>query len=368
MRRCLPNRLLLIICVSILLGGCTNSHMEDTQENSNTSSDKNYENGKTEYDFPSEYYEEIDGVKFDIDKVEIPNGVDLNGLYECNISKQRPNQDSIIKKYSQGKNITKNENSDSTDVDGSVGIYEYISYSDESNLYVLNGNMEYMTELASKVSYSFDADNMEKYSSNGNFDFLSSENAIKLVQDEVIKCGYELEKYDFKFFLLDHDTMQKEEKHEQKVGEKLEMQSEWSSDDDCYKIFINPTEQGIPVYFGNKYFMEDTDPTMMPVSGLISKNGVEELQIANMYSFTSEDKSIKMMEFDQCVKAVANKYGKILSENQYCVDRAKLYFVPVLEKNGTYSARLAWLFEIASPNEDNQYMLIDAENGEEITL
>lgn len=364
MRNCLPKRLLPIIGVSILLGGC----MEDSQENSNISSDIINENGKTEYDFPSEYYEEIDGVKFEIDKVEVPEGVDLDGVFECDINKQRPNQDFIVEKYSQEKNILENENSDSIDLDGSVGIYEYISFSDKSNLYVMNGNMGYMTDLASKVSYSFDADNMSKYSSNGNFEFLSAEKAVKLVQDEVINCGYELEKYDYKIFLLDHDTMQKEEKHEQKVGEKLDIQSEWSSDDDCYRIYINPTEQGIPIYFGNKYFMEDTDPTTMPVSGLVSKNGVEELQIANMYSFESEDKSIKMMEFDQCANAVANKYGKILSENQYCVDRAKLYFVPVLEKDGTYNARLAWLFEIALPNEDNQYMLIDAENCEEITL
>ena len=73
--------------------------------------------------------------------------------------------------------------------------------------------------------------------------------------------------------------MQKEEKHEEKLGKELDIHSDWSVDDNCYAIYISQKEQGIPVYYGNKYFMEDTDPKMMPVGGTVSKNGVESPKI-----------------------------------------------------------------------------------------
>ena len=61
---------------------------------------------------------------------------------------------------------------------------------------------------------------------------------------------------------------------------------------------------------------------------------------------------------------------KILSETQYRVERAKLYFVPMLNEKGGYDVKLAWLFEVdlQNGNSDKEYVIIDAENGEEITL
>ena len=164
--------------------------------------------------------------------------------------------------------------------------------------------------------------------------------------------------------------MQKEEKHEEKLGKELDIHSDWSVDDNCYAIYISQKEQGIPVYYGNKYFMEDTDPKMMPVGGTVSKNGVESIIVNNLYEIKEENKLIKPVDFDTCAETIANKYGQILSDSKYVVNRAKLYFVPILNEHGGYDIKLSWLFEIIKDDDSSakEYILIDAETGKEITL
>ena len=83
-----------------------------------------------------------------------------------------------------------------------------------------------------------------------------------------------------------------------------------------------------------------------------------------------------MIDFDICAGVVANKYGDILYNATYNVKRAKLYWVPKLNEDGSYNAALAWLFEIVEKGEDEErgqyekviYTLINAESGEEIAL
>ena len=118
-------------------------------------------------------------------------------------------------------------------------------------------------------------------------------------------------------YLLDYETMRKQEKHEEKVGKQLDVHSEWTVNDNCYVMYINQKEQGLPIYFGNEYFMEDTDPKMMPVEGVISAKGIESIRVNNLYTFKKENRLIELINFDICVETVANKYGEILSDAKF---------------------------------------------------
>lgn len=357
------------LCAASVLMGCTQKNVNDTQMKNEKMIDSKGTQ-KSAIEIPNGYHKEINSVVFDIDTLEIPEGIILDNLHKCSITKQKPDQEKILELYSNGKEIVKSDSMESTTLDGSTGLYEYRAFSDGSQINAADGNVGWMTKFASKISYSFDAYNLDKYATSGEFDFGSRENSLQLVLDELKRYGYEIDDYEYTCILLDYETMKEEELHEEKVGEELDIHSEWSAEDNCYAFYINPKEQGVPVYFGNEFFMEDTDPTMMPVAGLVSANGIAELHINNLYSFEKKDDLYKLTDFDSCAETIANKYGEILSETQYRVERAKLYFVPLLNEKGGYDVKLAWLFEVdlQNGNSDKEYVIIDAENGEEITL
>lgn len=370
MKNRILKKILFGICSFTILTGCANHGGADLEtENSSEPIKISEKKESKDPEIPDDCHKEIDGVKFEIDNIEVPDGVDLKGLYECNPTRQIPNQDSLVEKYSTGKEVIKHDSLDTTAEDGNKGVYEYIAFSDGSNLYASIGSISYITDFATKISYAFDVYNLDKYASDSEFDFMSVEESLNLIQNELAECGFELDDFDYKYYALDYETLEKEETHEEKVGDKLDIHSEWSDSDNCYMFYINPKNQGIPVYYGSENFMEDTDPTMMHIVVQVSKDGITELHVSNLFSFSRSNDEIELIAFEQCAQTVANKYGQILSDGQYCVDRAKLYFVPILEQDNSYSAKLAWLFEINEQNDGNkQYMLIDAENAQEITL
>lgn len=357
---------ILILCAAPCAMGCT-------QNNSSKSEKSDTERSTKESTFllDKEYKTKINDITFDIDRIEVSDEVDFDNLHECSVTRQKPDQGKIIDKFSKNKEVVKKDSMDITSVDGSTGTYDYRSFADDSEVYAMDGGMGWSTAFSHKVSYSFESDDyFDKYAKEGSFDFGSIDNSLNQLVEELDKCGYELSNYDYEYFLLDYKTMQKEEKHEEKLGKELDIHSDWSVDDNCYAIYISQKEQGIPVYYGNKYFMEDTDPKMMPVGGTVSKNGVESIIVNNLYEIKEENKLIKPVDFDTCAETIANKYGQILSDSKYVVNRAKLYFVPILNEQGGYDIKLSWLFEIIKDDDSSakEYILIDAETGKEITL
>lgn len=359
----MKNRLLksslAILCAVPFLVGCTQNGKENTQVNNKA------ENNAGTYEVPDEYKKEVSDISFNIDKVEVPDDVDLSNIKEYIATKQKPDVKSIIERYSQGRDVTEK---DETDDDS----YCYMGFSDGSELWVMDdGYMTWMTKEGGKPANSFDNTNMDKYAQTGSFDFMDESNAVKAVSDELKACGYNLDVYEYKYFLLDHDTMAKEEKtDDNKAGTKANETadvSEWTKEDDCYWFYINQKLQGIPVYFGDENFPDDTDTTSMHVSGIVSANGIEALEVSDLYDFQSGDKTISFTDFDSCAQTVANKYGEILSDTKYIVDRAKLYFVPQLKSDDNYDLVPAWLFEIKTDS-GNEFMIVDAESGKEITL
>lgn len=359
----------IILCATSFFMGCAQKNNERTQHKSRNTINVN-ESGKSTFEIPKNYKKEINGITFNIDKIELPAGIDINALYECTASKQKPDQKKIIDEFSKGKKIVQKESMDTTAPDGSDVVYDYRSFSDGSEINATDGNMGWSTDFTNKISYSFNPSNMDKYDKCGEFNFESSDDSLNRVLEQLKKYGYKLNDYEYTYFLLDYETMRKQEKHEEKVGKQLDVHSEWTVNDNCYVMYINQKEQGLPIYFGNEYFMEDTDPKMMPVEGVISAKGIESIRVNNLYTFKKENRLIELINFDICVETVANKYGEILSDAKFVVERAKLYFVPKLNEKGKYDVKISWLFEIKKngSDSDKEYILIDAESGKEITL
>ena len=162
------------LCAASVLMGCTQKNVNDTQMKNEKMIDSKGTQ-KSAIEIPNEYHKEINSVVFDIDTLEIPEGIILDNLHECSITKQRPDQEKILELYSNGKEIVKSDSMESTTLDGSTGLYEYRAFSDGSQINAADGNVGWMTKFASKISYSFDAYNLDKYATSGEFDFGSRE-------------------------------------------------------------------------------------------------------------------------------------------------------------------------------------------------
>ena len=360
----------IILCVTSL-SGCT----QDNYDVSEAEKHKNNSEGSG-FNLPSQYNREVNGIIFNIDQIEVADDIDLNNLFRCSVEKQKPNQNKMISILASDTKLEKEDNLEMTSIDGGTSNYYYASFSDGSSIYAYDGGIKWTTKFANKIYYSFNNQNLDKYSKNELFDFMEPDDAIESVINKISECGYELNEYDYTYYALEHKIMKQEEVHEEKVGDTLDIHSKWTKLDDNYMFYITQQNQSIPVYFGTEFFMEDTDPTMMPINAMVSSNGIEEINVICLYKFVETNKKIKMIDFDICAGVVANKYGDILYNATYNVKRAKLYWVPKLNEDGSYNAALAWLFEIVEKGEDEErgqyekviYTLINAESGEEIAL
>ncbi len=130
----------------------------------------------------------------------------------------------------------------------------------------------------------------------------------------------------YKVYNLDYHTLQSNENHTDKLGNKIPvaLRREWTEEDSSTFWLGRQVWQGLPV-FCSSYSSEVID-TWAPIQILYTRNGIEKLQVLYAFQFRMETKKINLKSFESIATAVEKEYSMILTDNRYVAKRAELYY------------------------------------------
>lgn len=320
--------------------------------------------------YPSVYKNTLDGIVFEA-KLEIPRNFKANSLQTSTATLIVPDAESTLQTFSANKEILEKESYNGT-VDS-----QWIKFDDGSELY-FDVSLSYRTPFASIVdsvfiNYAGSHYNADKYLSNG------VEEEVKPLFNKILNyiqdVGYNLNDFEYSYYKLDYKTMQEQENYLNNIdGLNNSFTASFNEEDDCYYLYGQQMHQHIPIYFGYSAFPED-DEVYNPVQAIFSTRGLELLLLNNLYDCTITGNKVSLVSFDVIANNIARKYSSILSDAQYKVVRAKLYYFPVKTYDTTYNLKIGWLIEIEETGIDKEtndeykniiYTFIDGESGEEL--
>jgi len=358
----------ILFTVVVFLAACNNTEP-------NVSEQKNSSTIIQEVSFPERYSNTIDGVVFDT-VIETPEKMDFEKLKRSTAKMQYPDAEKVENTLGAGKELDSKEQDTASGVDGERDSF-FMKYADGTTIHtgmVLN----FYTEWTMKIEELFHIRTAgEVFENSGELWFGSTTEAIDNIAQSLEDVGYEVGQLNYSYYVLDHQIMQTLEPMES-LKERVKTQEEWSQSDDAYYFLIEQEYQGIPVYFGDEMFPNDNQEDR-PIHAIYSAEGVQQLYVPDMYSFAEkeEQQPIQLTGFSDIADVIARKYGNILTDAKYQVERAKLYQMPVRNENNHLDVKLAWLVEITESGIDSEsgeayeftiYSHIDAETGEELML
>lgn len=332
----------------------------------------------TSVDFPSVYQGEIKGVLFDME-LEVPNDFQQSDLRESTAHQLLPDVEAADQFFSEGR-ITTSETKESV-IDHRFAELPILSKRYEDGAYIYISNMlVYTNGNTDKINNSFriqktDLYNADRYSVEEDLAFSGREDAFQKIKEALGACSLESSGLDYISYALDHQTMSEEYKETDKSGIDIETGDMlWTEDDDCYAFFIEQNYQGLPVYFGLQDFPDD-EIGSRPIQAFVNSEGLQYLFLQSAYRFDEGGKQFQLTEIENIADAVAEKYGSILNGYSYTVLRAKLYQMPLWEKENDYDIKPVWLIETEESGIDSEsgmemrhslYSLFDACTGKEI--
>lgn len=364
----------IILSTILVLGGCSTENDQIITEN-------NAEEKLTEnVELPQSMDQEINGVDFKLEKIEIPENLDLNNIKKSTANRQIPDIENTIKTVGEGKNSLEEYKNQFEGENGVKYDTYYVKYEDGS-LISIDTTLVYSTPFFEKIHNSFRIENTSLYNAEQytirTHEFNTAEGCFDEIKTKICSCGYQPGNCNYEYYALDFDTMQQEELLMNKSGEENVLENDnWSSEDNCYYFFAEQIHDGIPVYTGEQDFPSD-DLSNRPIQAVYSKDGLKRLDITKLYTFENLDESVTLKNFEDITNKVAEKYGNILTNAKYTVTRAKLYQMPEKVENGEYEVKVVWLFEIKESGTDSEtgenyentlYTCVDVETGEEVPI
>lgn len=364
----------IILSTILVLGGCSTENNQIITEN-------NAEEKLTEnVELPQSMDQEINGVGFKLEKIEIPENLDLNNIKKSTANRQIPDIENTIKTVGEGKNSLE-EYKDQFEGENGVKYDTYYVKYEDGSLISIDTTLVYSTPFFEKIHNSFRIENTSLYNAEQytirTHEFNTAEGCFDEIKTKICSCGYQPGNCNYEYYALDFDTMQQEELLMDKSGEENVLENDnWSSEDNCYYFFAEQIHDGIPVYTGEQDFPSD-DLSNRPIQAVYSKDGLKRLDITKLYTFENLDESVTLKNFEDITNKVAEKYGNILTNAKYTVTRAKLYQMPEKAENGEYEVKVVWLFEIKESGTDSEtgenyentlYTCVDVETGEEVPI
>lgn len=382
----------MIVMMAVLCLGCAGCAKEqsgtdvrnemESKETGNTENEAGTKDVETEedtaknLDFPEKMQETINGVTFDMD-ILIPEDADMGNLHKTTATLQQPDIPKAKDVFAKEKNVVEERNEMGAGEDG-IEFPCYTAYYDDETYLKISTNLVYNhTPVFEKVNGAFrlySYCNTERYSKDKVLELGDPQKIFETILSNIHEVGYQLEDTSYDYYALDHETMEKEFMMLDKSGEALSTEEiSWGVGDDCYFFTAVQRQEGLPVYFGSQDFPEDEEGNR-PIQALYSSNGIERLEISQLYSFSEPGETVSLLDFDTIVETVSKKYGDVIGAS-YTVKRAELYKMPVKLEGGDYDVKIVWLFEVQESGVDSdtgkeyeytQYMFVDAESGAEV--
>lgn len=247
------------------------------------------------------------------------------------------------------------------------GTWKVLAYNNSCNFLFYTRESEYRSAcielLAGSENY-----NGDKYQRVKDLEFMTQEDAVSYVQEEVEKYGISLGD-PVAVYVMDYQTMQREEDATDLDGTPMpdQAKTEWSSEDDTYYFFFYQEYHGMPVMYhmySQQGFLPGEEATAM-----LTKNGMIDINIQGCYGWEEQDE-VSLISAEQAVETFLQNYQGIY-DTKYQVDQISLMLDIVPGVDNTVKLWPVWVFntEISGTQEDytlNCEIVIDAVDGREM--
>lgn len=322
-------------------------------------------NGKI-YEFPQEYKNENDNVKFNTDVI-VSEEIIQNGMGVISTSLQKIDAE---KAYETLMGSTKIQNKGENDTqlwyegvnNEILTITPYsLGYSTEFFVYVSN---------AFRLQQGYSDYNAYKYSTEAELNFASRKEAFESIKKTLRNLGIDIdEDAQYSCFTLDHKTMQEEEYVMDIDGNvaKEYYKDAWTEDDDSYYFIINQEYKGTPTYhvFYEAFPLEADENA--PIQAVYNKNGIQFLQIEKVFKFSNDNGLYDLKSFSEIAKVLQNKYGMLLGNSTYEVTSAELYYMENKTLENQYEILPVWIFRTTESSTGKVLQdIVNAQTAEEI--
>ena len=366
----IKTKFLLLLSILFSMSGCAH---KDTIENQSVESvmltTAKQTQSSTQISFPSQIQEENGKVIFNT-PVVLAEGADLSKLTVNSVSYKTINKDTVYNQLFQGVQTVRSQKYDS-------GKTESYGGNKEETLLIMKGGINFFSDKARPVLRSFHSDrqseryNVDKYSTNADFDFSTRTQALNQIISELAQFGIDLEdNYEYRCYSLDYKTMESEEYAIDRDGVELKStyKKDWNIDDNCYYFCIWQTCDNLPVVYSCYSDIKGDDA---PIHVIYSKRGIEFLTTQMTLNFTPGSSAVPFASLDKVKDCIANRFNPIITDEMYTVEQMELIYMAQLDRENNYSVSPVWLVDLVSTesNGSNPYWFqikIDAQTAKEI--
>ena len=230
--------------------------------------------------------------------------------------------------------------------------------------------IRFATKLGEHIANSVDLDardgNLDKYEKDGELSFMSKQEAYEKVLAQLKDMGIDVGDAAYTSYALDYETMKAQEFVMDEDGSQMEeyKKKDWKLEDDCYLFLIRQKVQEIPEYhvYGNVFVrMEEGNA---PIQVCYSKNGIESMEIENVFRFTQEEEALDLLEFDKITESVVKELENRDDTSSYQVTSAQFCFMT--PKFGSEMTPV-WVFQSEETTTEGDHypvtVVINAQNG-----
>ncbi len=361
-------KFILCMCVALAFSGCGSRNkdvMSGKEENVVT----------TISQFPKTYQHEGENVTFDT-QIVIDNQGNQDKVYSGK-AKLQPIEYLKLESLLLG-NVKKKEYKE--ELNNYFGD-KYVSYdymTDDNRVFTTGfHNAYYNTPFVKYVNASFqpleenELYNADLYSTEKELSGFSRQKAFQQLKDLLKEINCEIPD-EYICYSLDHETMSKEERWEDEDGNEVleDKKDEWTQEDDSYYFALRQRVCGLPT-FHPLYYEETYDNIQnMPIQALISRRGIEELQIERLFTYEMDEEPEELMSFEEIAESIEYNLSQVIGMNPFLVTEAKLCYYEQLTGKDEYRVIPVWLISHEQELDGAIYhylSIYDAVTGKEIS-
>lgn len=352
----------------------TTSEIVDDGSVGNKESNKNIRN----YDFPNTYKDEIENVQFDT-KIIVSNEINQNGLYSTKIQLKERNYDKACDIVFEGVEIETRDEQDAG-VGERYGKSLYCIGADNRTLYMNNRILTVSNESSRLVMRTISMEDDEEYNADiyltgEEFEFMSIDEAYQSILQYLSDIGVDIEdndNYRYTCYSLNYKIM---EKVEQAIKENMQDTSndtfkykdKWTKEDNTYLFAIHQYCQDCVVQYPAGGVFSKISDANAPIIVLISQNGIERVDSAEIFDFEQGDEILDLLKFEDIASNIAEKYNMLLTDSKYIVEEAVLYWRPSENEDFTFDLIPVWEVSVKDVKLDKSICIyINALTGKEI--
>lgn len=268
------------------------------------------------------------------------------------------------------------ENARKAQYDNTADDGEYYEDKNGSHISVIrNEGVNYFSSFYWHVMNCFRADprdaryNGDQFSKTKEFSFMSREEALNVLTNQLHHLGIELGDIEYTCYSLDYQTLEKEEYAEDINGREdtSGYKKQWTSKDNCYFFAIRQKYQDIVEYHKFAGIYKNYEDWNSSILALVSERGLESLEMSCALQFQKTGTRLKIKTPQQILDCISEKYGNGTDGKTYTITSFNLcYMTDIL--NGYKITPIYQCHMIEENGEEKrvEQVLINAVTGEEI--